>query len=171
MSMKLISSTTLSATASAITFSNIPQIYTDLFIYTSLRTIEDSINSSYLSFNSSATSFGGIFLQGNGSTVSGGSEARVGGYVTHSFLRSSTFSNNRIYIPNYSGSSAKYYSVDMVQENNTTDSRHGIFAGRWDNTSAITSISIISSSSSLAAQSSAYLYGITRGTDGIVTVS
>ena len=62
-------------------------------------------------------------------------------------------------------------SVDSVQENNATEAYQTIVAGLWNDTSAITSMVIGNFGGGFAEHSSASLYGITAGSDGIVAVS
>jgi hypothetical protein len=76
-----------------------------------------------------------------------------------------------IYIPNYTGSTAKSVSVDGVMENNATYAAAGIIAGLWNDTAAVTSVSISSEVATLVQYSSATLYGILKGTSNGVTVS
>jgi len=76
-----------------------------------------------------------------------------------------------IYIPNYTSSNAKSASIDGVSENNATASYQTIDAFLWNDTSAITSITLTLSGGNFAQYSSASLYGVTAGNDGITTVS
>ena len=64
-------------------------------------------------------------------------------------------------------------SVDAVGENNATQAFQIISAGLWANTAAITSIQLIpqSGGGTFVADSTVSLYGITKGSDGIVTTS
>jgi hypothetical protein len=90
---------------------------------------------------------------------------------------SNTFGNSSIYIPNYTGSTAKSVSIDSVGENNGTASEQIISAALWNNTAAITSITLTSlddnlnPSGNFAQYSSVSLYGILKGTSNGVTVS
>jgi len=81
--------------------------------------------------------------------------------ITGATNTASTFSNGQIYIPNYAGSNNKSFSVDNVTERNATSIQMCLMAGRLANTSAITSISLVSqTSSNLVQHSTATLYGI-----------
>jgi hypothetical protein len=73
----------------------------------------------------------------------------------------STFSNIEIYIPNYAGSTNKSFSIDAVGENNATAAYAGLVAGLWSTSSAITAISI-ASTTLFAEFSTATLYGISN---------
>jgi hypothetical protein len=75
-----------------------------------------------------------------------------------------TFSSVSLYIPNYTSSDYKSYSVDKVSEQNGTTAYAELIAGLWSQTAAITSLKFISASASvdLAQYSTAYLYGISN---------
>jgi hypothetical protein len=61
--------------------------------------------------------------------------------------------------------------VDTVSENNATAAFQRIIAGLNNSTAAITSINFFPSSGNFVAGSTISLYGITKGSDGIVTTS
>ncbi len=167
---KLISSVTVgSGGASSIDLTSIPQTYTDLVIKLSTRStglgnydqIEMEFNSSTASNYSARLLYG--LGTGSGASVSSSAydAVRYTGYSTTNNVTASTFSNIQIYIPNYTSSNAKSVSVDMVTENNTTDSLVGLTAGLWSLTNAITSIKFTSNSGyNFTQYSTAYLYGI-----------
>lgn len=130
----------------SVTFSSIPQGYTDLILKTSIRsTYASSSPGFYLSFNGSTSTFTGKYLQGNSSTAISGSENRYGGQAVGNDATVNTFSNDEIYIPNYTSANYKSYSSDSVSENNASAAGSAfttIIAGLWSTTSAITSITI-----------------------------
>ena len=101
-----------------------------------------------------------------GSSGGGGLSSFVGGDTTKSYAgeltnnTASTFGNLQIYIPNYAGSNQKSYSIDSVGENNATDAYQVLSAGKYNQTTAITQVSLRIASSNLAQYSTAYLYGI-----------
>ena len=143
-------------------FTSIPSTYTDLLIKFSGRSnrslVIDAVN---LSFNGSTSSFTGRYLEGDGSTVISATSTRFAGAAPGNTATASTFGNVEIYIPNYTGSTNKSFSVDSVTENNATAAYADLIAGLWSNTSAITSIDLTPSVGTLFAQySTATLYGI-----------
>ena len=176
MTMKLLETVTVGSGGTAsITFSNIPQQgYTDLFVVLSARTASTLVND-YLTirFNANATGYTVRGLFGSGSSA--GTFSSPGNYLAETVGNGSTantFSVSSVYIPNYLSSANKSYSAEGVGENNGTTAFQSIVAGLWSNTAAITSITFGNSSSTNFVQhSTASLYGITAGSDGIVSVS
>lgn len=159
----LISSTTVGAGGtSAITFSSIPATYTDLCLKLSLRyNIAIIAGGLGLTLNGSTANFTYRYLEGNGSAASSGNG--TGSFIGNSVgasATSNTFSNTKIYIPNYAGSTYKSISIDAVTENNATTAYADLLANLWSVTSAINSISIDVGANSFVQYSTAYLYGI-----------
>jgi hypothetical protein len=154
--------------AANIEFTNIPQTYTDLLIKTSLRdTRTDSpVTDVALTFNNSGTGYSMRMIYGDGSSAgsanSSGASRITGFYENTNQTTSNTFSNNEIYIPNYTSSNNKSTSIDGVTENNATTIYASLVAGLWANSSAITSIKLVPAVGSLSyvQYSTATLYGI-----------
>lgn len=170
--MVLIETKTVGAGgAASIEFTGIPQTgYTDLQVVWSGRSNVAAVSSVVLlSFNSTTTGFTNRFLYGNGSSVvSSTSLDRHAGGANGSTSTASTFSSTSIYIPNYTGSTYKSWSVDNAMENNGTEGYDLINAGLWSNTAAITSLSLTVSGGSFVEGSTASLYGI-KSTSNLVT--
>jgi len=153
--------------ASSITFSSIPQTYTDLKLVISARSTSTSGAIGFQFNGDTGSNYSWRRIIGNGSSASSGSGTAVTGVAgdeTGTDLTASTFSNNEMYIPNYSVSGiAKSVSVDGVTENNATTAYAQLTANLWTGTGAITQITILSyggSSANLAQNSTFYLYGI-----------
>lgn len=169
--MRLISKTVLGSNQATVTFDNIPQTYTDLFVVYSARSdrsgfVNDAV---YMRLNGSTSNFSVRFLEGNGSSASS-STASVGfaGQATAATATANTFGSNQIYIPNYAGSSNKTFSVDGVQETNAAGAITDAIAGLWSSTAPITSLGLYPSlGSNFLAGSTFFLYGIT-GASGSV---
>lgn len=161
----LIDHQELTGTASSITFNNIPQIYTDLYLVVSSCT-ESSSLADYMKvvFNSDNSNYFATNLMGVGSSTS----SSTWGYGTiglgnGSGATAGTYSSQAVSIPNYTSSTTKTYSVDSVSENNASTAIQNLVAGRWSNNSPITSIAISSDYGyNLKPGSSATLYGINR---------
>ena len=171
--MKLIESKTLVTAQASIEFTSIPQTYTDLRFVLSLRSSRAApVENAYLQFNNSSTSYTYRRLYGTGSGTFSGTETKIYFDPPAGSSTSNTFGNTSIYIPNYAGSTNKSVSIDDVTENNATLSYQLLSAGLWSNTSAITSVKFLSDTgSNFTADSVVSLYGILKGSDGIVTTS
>jgi len=148
---KALSTVTVGAGGSStITFSNIPQTYTDLRIVLSARTDRSGFPNDNIRVypNGSSSNLSERYLLGFGSGVTSatdtsglGAAGAVGASAT-----ASTFSNVEVYIPNYTGSTNKQFAVNAVSENNATDGRQGLTANLWSSTTPITSLTIVPSS-------------------------
>jgi hypothetical protein len=141
--MTKLATTTVGVSAqSSISFTNIPQGYTDLVIKVSGRTAA-SQGISLLSFNSVDTGLSSriIYSIGSGGPASATYSSSIrGGYIVGTDYTASVFANNEIYISNYSSNTFKSVSVDSVTENNATEAYSQIVAGLWANSSPITSL-------------------------------
>lgn len=162
---ELIASSTLGSAQSSIDFSSIPATYTDLCLLLSSRDTYNATGLSvFLRFNNNSSavySFRRIF--GSGSSASSSSDSgRTNNYVGDhpgATATANTFGNIQLYIPNYAGSTAKSYSADAVQEDNTTTAYVNLTAGLSSDTAAINRITL-TCQTNFAANSTAYLYGV-----------
>lgn len=158
---QLIQKITLNSNASSVTFSNIPRTYSDLLLLSSARctTTDDYF---WIRFNGVSTNLSGRSIYGqNGSTVASLTIAPYARMVG-SDRTANTFSSNRIYIPNYAGSTNKSLLVNAMYSTATTVSLIDSVAGLWSSTDAITEINLVPNSGNFAANSTFYLYGITQ---------
>lgn len=150
--------------AASISFTAIPQTYTDLLIMFSGRANNASyyINGVNIVINSLSPSAGKT-LGGDGTSAFSGTSPDTFFYQGGS-ATASTFGNTALYFPNYSGTTTKSISVDTVSENNATNAYLQLYAGTTGATTAITSISLsVALSGALFVQySSATLYGISK---------
>lgn len=168
MTMRLIQHQELSSAQSSITFSSIPQTYTDLLLVFSART--DNTNVTYsnteILFNGSSSNFSARRMFGDASTVGSYTATNISGLVSSAGSTSNTFGSTRIYIPNYTASVNKSYTIDSISEHyNSTGTYQEIIAGLWSQTAPITSITIKGESTrNLLQYSSASLYGIIKFT-------
>jgi hypothetical protein len=171
--MRLIETKTLGTAAASIEFTSIPQTFTDLVVLVSMRGSFNNYYSEYrVRFNGSTTGFSArnLYGAGSGSGASGTFEASAFG--VGATATANTFSNDQIYIPNYTSSNAKSFSSDFVGENNATSAFAGLYANLWTGTAAITSIQFTEvNAANFAIGTTISLYGITKGSDGIVTTS
>ena len=160
----LIASYAATGSVANIDFTSIPATYTDLCLVASLRPVSGGFDGCYIYLNNDQTStrYTSRVLRGNGASVT----SFVGADTTKSYAgeltdnTASTFNNFQIYIPNYAGSSQKSFSVDSVGENNDTTAYQVMTAGLYNQTTAITQVSLRIASVNIAQHSTAYLYGI-----------
>jgi hypothetical protein len=163
-----IASATVGAGGTAnITFSSIPQTFTDLLVRLSLRSTGDVVNTS-IRFNGSTSGYTMTYLTGVGNGNSSGRTSGETYFLTYginpSSSTSNTFANTELYIPNYTGSVNKVMSMNALTENNATTAYISAVAHLWFNTAAITSVGISAypwgGLNNLAQYSTATLYGI-----------
>ena len=162
MAYKLIETIEVGAGgAASIEFTGIPQDGVDLQVVLSGRST-DGNNYFGLQFNDdTGSNYNYKLLSGTGTAASSaaitsGSGLRI--YSGDSDYTANTFGNSSAYISNYTSNSAKSYSTDAVNENNSSAGIQNLGAGSWTGTSAITSLKIYGA---IAQYSTASLYKIT----------
>jgi hypothetical protein len=167
----LIASSTLSATTQSVTFSSIPQTYTDLVLRMSYRTdAAGSFGSNpAIRINSDATSnYSYTALEAKGTSAASLAESSINALYMQSSdsagNTASTFTSNEVYIPNYTSTTSKPISQFKAAEQNATGAEMHIFASLYRGTSAISTILIAPSSNivsnNFVSGSSFFLYGI-----------
>jgi hypothetical protein len=172
--MTLIETKTLLSAAASIGFTSIPQTYTDLMFFASTRasTAGTSVEPCLVTFNADTSDYTDRTLNGSGSAATSTSgTSRLVFNAPRTGTTANTFGNVSVYIPNYAGATNKSYSTDSVTEHNATEAHQTIIAGLWSDTSAITSVSFAPTANNFEAGSTISLYGILKGSDGIVTTS
>jgi hypothetical protein len=172
----VIQTYTLTANTSSVTFSNIPQNFTDLVLKFSAKTTYTSNFSDPIiaSFNSSTSTFAGMYISTNGTTIYAGDYARQAGNASNTIATSTnTFGLSDLYIGSYTSSNHKSFSVDGVSENNNVGTDMVMNNGHWSTTDAITSITLTSQNSANFVSGSTFtLYGVGSGakaTGGTIT--
>lgn len=163
LTYKLIEGKTLGSVVASITFSSIPQTYTDLLVRVSARSNSgpNTHDNFLIYFNGTQSNRTNRIVYGiNGGTGSYSSTDYFGAFNGPAST-SNTFGNADFYIPNYTGSNYKSISADIVSENNTSNGQDYLGAGLWSDTAAITSLTIGNyNASDFAVNTTAYLYGI-----------
>ena len=166
MSYTLIERRELTEAASSISFNNIPQFYSDLYVLVSARSTGDSgVGGAYAEFrpNGLTSGLSSRTLRGLGSgSVQSNPETFLIVRINPSNYTGSTFCNSSVYIFNYSGATNKSFSIDAVLENNATEGQQELATGLWSNTAAITSFVLVPGSGNFVTGSSISLYGINR---------
>jgi hypothetical protein len=167
----LISSTTLASNQQNVSFSSIPQTYSDLVFKISARTNRaNTIDRFGVYFNlSKSIAITEENLQGNGTAASASAQTTnfqtIEAFMNADSSTENAFSNIELYIPNYSNGSitiAKPFNLVVCQVNNTTTAYVNLTAGMRNSTAAITDVTFTSDyySSQFAIGSSFFLYGI-----------
>lgn len=161
----LIASNTLTSSAASVTFSAIPNTYTDLVLRLSGRSDSAGSKDLLLEFNGSSSALGSyVSVYGNGSTAqslisSGQIFVRVGDIPPNTFT-SNSFSSAEIYLPSYTVAANKPLSSFSATENNATQARIDAYAGLWSSTTAITQLRVYLNTGNFVSGSSFFLYGI-----------
>jgi len=156
--------------AGSVTFSSIPQTYTDLVLKSSARSTQSATYTSVgLQFNGSATGYSQTWLLADGSTASSTRYSSTS--ITYPYWASgasataNTFNNGELYIPNYTGNNYKSLLSDSVSENNSSSAgavQLILNSSLWSSTSAISSITIYCGSGNFVQYSEFSLYGVLR---------
>lgn len=173
MTMTLINTITLGSSASTIDFSSIPATYTDLLLLVSPRSATGG-NAMTLRFNNSSSGYSDKRLSSTGASITATSnyltDQLICGYASSSAETSFTYGSNSIYIPNYAGSATKSVTIEGTYEKDGNGNYMSIITGAWSNTAAISSITLYIYSGTFDSNTTASLYGITKGSGG-ATVS
>jgi hypothetical protein len=163
---KLIASNELSTSTSTITFSSIPQTYTDLLLRVSSRM--DGANAGIqVKPNNSGASYTTrrILKDVSARTADSITSLNWFGLQNGNWTFSNSFSHNDYYIPDYSSSGTFYKvaSLNTTTTNNSTTQYMGFFGNKLNTTDAITSIVIIAEgAANFVSGSGFYLYGISN---------
>jgi len=163
--VKISSITVGAGGASSVSFSSIPDTYTDLFIKASVRTNRPNPNDALsIKLNGSTTGYASKSLTYDNGGIASYNNLFNAGYVINTdgdSLTANIFSNQEVYIPNYTSSNNKCISSNTATENNGQDARVEIMTNFWSNSSAVTSITLDSYTGNTLLQHSTFtLYGI-----------
>ena len=153
-----IATQTLGSAVSSVTFTSIPNTYTDLVLI--MNIVGASPADTALQFNSdTGTNYSRTQLIGNGSTAGSQRSSNENGLYLNN---GGAFGSGNIIanIQNYSNATT-YKTVISRMNQNTTTVLTGATAGLWRSTSVITTVSINSLSSATYGTGSTFtLYGI-----------
>ena len=172
--MEHIETVTVGSGGSAnITFSSIPDTFTDLLILYSGRTNRASTNGYTSIILNGSTTFETqrtIWGYGSSTIITSTDDSFL---ATNSInARANTFSNASLYFPNYRSTVKKTLKVSNGYDGGTADTGEQLGAVVFNLTAPITSITLDPRFGTLLLEhTSASLFGITAGSDGIVAVS
>ena len=170
--MKLIQTQTLGTAQASIVLSDIPQTFTDLLVLLSDRSsrsaggVNDGIN---FRLNDIASSGRRLFGSGSGVVTDTSPQP----LDPSNLATANTYSNICFYVPNYASTTTnKSWSADAVSENNGTEAYQSLIAGLYASNTAVTSIVLtLNTGPNFMAGTTISIYGILKGSDGIVTTS
>jgi hypothetical protein len=159
-----LAGSTLGSASASITLSSIPSGYTDLLLKTSTRNTGNA-GGMYLTVNSNAANYVGVRLGQSDTTLYQDSNAGLSDKI---FLRAEdtratadAFQCSDVYFASYLNSRNK----NMAGESGAVNNASSYFGAelespRWNDTSAITSITLVPEAGNFATYSSVILYGI-----------
>jgi len=174
IAMHPIYTQTISAqTVSVISFNNVPQNFTDLFVVASTRSATTAGGGRIrLSFNGNATSiYSTTLIWGSGSSVGSFRENPAANAISSpqslSTDTANSFTNLQVYIPSYRSNRFKAFMSEGLKENNSsaisTFEGMNLAANLFRSTDPITSVQIGSEGGNFAQNSTFTIYGITNG--------
>jgi hypothetical protein len=154
-----IATQTLASTATSVTFSSIPSIYTDLVLVMNLKTVADG-GYNYYNFNGdTATNYSSTRLDANGtSVISGRSTSENILYQSHYANTDNSNFNTLIIMNLMNYSNTTTYKTVLTKAMNATKGIDQV-VGLWRSTAAISTI-LISQSQTMTAGCTFTLYGI-----------
>jgi hypothetical protein len=158
--MTPIATNTLTAAAYTVTFSSIPQTYTDLVLIVNATTTANSKNPVFRFNSDSGTNYSDTQLSGNGSTTSSGRDTNASGiYAGVVGISGGNESTIICNIQNYANTTTNKSA--LIRTSSPFNSVYTT-VGLWRSTAAITSIDILtlSSGQNWSIGSSFTLYGI-----------
>jgi hypothetical protein len=158
-----IATTTLTSSQSTITFSSIPQTYSDLRVVM-VSTYSTAGNDSYYRFNSDGGSnYATTCLNGEGGTVE--TLRSNSTFIYWSLWQSYTSSTLPMLLTadifGYTGSTFKH-ALNTSSSSFGTNGNVSTTVGVWRNTAAVTSITMLQGGGDFVAGTTATLYGILR---------
>jgi|LakMenEpi03Aug12_release.lakeMendotaPanAssembly.Ray.scaffolds.fasta_scaffold491268_2 hypothetical protein len=162
----LIQSTVLTGNQTSITFSSIPQTFTDLVLVINAK--NDTLTNNEIRFNGdTATNYSITALYGNGTSAASTRETNnsYGSIDMNAYMGTTDFSyNNIIQINDYANSTT--YKTYLARANSASYAVDAI-VGLWRSTAAITSFAILTTTGTrnYAAGSTFRLYGIQAGSN------
>lgn len=164
---QIISSVTVgSGGAASMTFSSIPNTFTDLCFLISARSTDAGAGDYVLARPNGATTsftFRNLASYDTASPVSENGTLEFYTPIPAAGGTASTFGSTNIYIPNYTSSNYKSASQEGVNErNNSAAPALMLNANLWSNTAVISSFTLVCLFANFAEHSTAHLYGISN---------
>jgi len=154
----------------SLVFSTIPNTYTDLVIYLSLRNanqVTGGIQRCRVQINSITTGYDNrlLFALAVGTPTAGTLTDQISAHYSNGTDATSGYwSNSTVYISNYANSLNKTFSVESVADsNNNNQGIMSLAGGILSNTAVITSLTVTQADGqNFLEHSTAYLYGVSN---------
>ena len=164
---KLIQNQTLTGSQATVTFSSIPQTYTDLVLLVSGRTDRASVlDDCKITLNGVTTNMTLRAVSGTGATAGSATDTLIYASINGNSATASAFGLATFYFANYTSTTiAKAVSAEGVSETNGATSYQYMNAGLWNpgTQAAITTIACTSYNAANFLQYSSFsLYGIVK---------
>lgn len=150
----LLDSTTLSSSAASVTFSSINQSYRDLVLIVDSSGFASSNNLLFRVNSDTGSNYSYVVMNGNGSSANSFSGTSTSGRC--GFVGTGNFN----YILQFQDYSATDKHKPVLARCNDATARVSATANRWANTSAISSVTLITDTSNFPSGTTAYLYGV-----------
>ena len=150
----LLDSTTLTSSASSVTFSSISQDYRDLVLVFECQGSLSARVNGYLN-GDTGTNYFMVSMENDGGAVSDSGSSLA--FFNAGLVRSDHRAINRVNFMDYSATDKH---KTMLQREDAALARLGARAMRWANTAAITSIEVAPTSGTFDTGSTFYLFGI-----------
>lgn len=165
LTLTKLTTVTVGSSVSTISFTSIPQTFTDLLLKFSLKSTSANQQTDGLFFkiNGSSANFTRRSIYGDGSGVASSTQSNAYLGFTPGASATSIFGNGELYIPSYTSSNYKTTYSDNTSEANQTISYSFFATQLWSQTAAITQLDLYySGGDSFAQYSTATLYGILK---------
>jgi hypothetical protein len=159
-----IQTQTLGTAVGTVTFSSIPQTYTDLYLVTSFANTSAS-QGAFIRFNSdTGSNYSRIYLLGDGVGAYSGRATNQSSILIESSMyvgqTLNTSMQSRVNIMNYSNSTTNKSTISRAGSQGAVFPGTDIIVGLWRNTAAITNIDVVCTSNTFIVGSIFTLYGI-----------
>lgn len=147
-----IQTQTVGTAVATVTFSSIPQTYTDLVLVANLI---DSNGFSVMRFNSdSGSNYSRTWMYGNGTSAGSSRGTNISGLDLKAASSGSEYPVDIVHLMNYSNTTT--YKTCLIRQSYASN-EVALYAGLWRNTAAITTITV---TNNISAGSTFTLYGV-----------
>ena len=146
------------SSTSVITFSSIPQTYTDLIVVEQATASASAYSTVYFNADNASTNYSKTLLFGTGTSAISNRDSNQATFASFDYISSGSTPNAHVYqINNYSNTTT--YKTLLMRYNISNDGV-GALIGLWRSTVAVSTITFTRSSGTYTAGSTYTLYGI-----------